>query len=151
MIKKSLYESEVYQECLNRLEQIKPDSKPGWGKMTAAQMLSHCAEIVEVMNGKELKNIPFVAKLFKGIIRKMVLSEKPYPRNSGTHPQYEQESDRDFETEKKRAFDALDKFVNADIEVARQLKHPLFEEMTPEEKGWSMYKHLDHHLRQFGV
>ena len=114
-------------------------------------MLAHCAEVQEVSNGKELKNTPLVAKMLKGMIRKMVVGEKPFPRNTKTHPQYKQTSDRDFGTEKSGLCNALDDFINADKNSSGQSKHPLFGEMTTEEKGWSMYKHLDHHLKQFGV
>jgi hypothetical protein len=110
--------------------------------MSAAQMFSHCAEILEVANGRDLKNTPLIAKLFKGMIRKMVVNEKPYPKNTKTHPQYRQTTDKDFETEKKRLLLALDKL---------QIIHPLFGRMSRQEKGWSMYKHLDHHLTQFCV
>jgi hypothetical protein len=151
MDKKSLFSTEVYQNCLNRIEQLSDRSNPRWGKMTAAQMFSHCAEILEVANGKELKNTPFIAKLFKGMIRKMVVGDKPYPKNTRTHPQYLQTEDRDFEAEKKRLLEALDNFVNMDKEQAQQIVHPLFGKTTIEEKGWSMYKHLNHHLNQFGV
>jgi hypothetical protein len=149
--KKSLFSPEVYQDCLNRVGRLTPGTAAEWGSMTAAQMLSHCAEIQEVSNGKELQNTPFLAKLFKGMIRNMVVNEKPYPKNTKTHPQYKQTSDRDFETEKKRLLNALDMFVNADDERAGRSRHPLFGEMSTEERGWSMYKHLDHHLTQFGV
>lgn len=151
LIKKNLYSPEVYQECLKRIEKLTPDSKPQWGRMTAAQMLAHCAEIQEVYNGKELRNTPFLAKLFKGLIRNMVVNEKPYPKNTRTHPQYEQTTGRDFQEEKDRLLRALDEFVKRDQQEARQIIHPLFGEMSAEEKGWSIYKHLDHHLRQFGV
>ncbi len=146
-----MYSPEVYQDCLNRIEKLISESRPQWGSMSAAQMLAHCAEIQEVSNGKELKNTPFIAKLFKGMIRNMVVNEQPYPKSTRTHPQYKQTTDKDFETEKKRLLDSLDKFVNMDEEEAKQIKHPLFGKMTPEEKGWSTYKHLDHHLSQFGV
>ncbi len=151
MEKKSLYSPEVYQNCLSRIEELTAETKPQWGSMSAAQMLAHCAEIQEVFNGKELKNTPFIAKLFKGMIRNMVVSEKPYPKNLRTHPQYKQTIDRDFETEKKRLLGSLDKFVNMDEEEAKQIKHPLFGKMTAEEKGWGTYKHLEHHLDQFSV
>ena len=149
--RKSLYSSDVYKDCLNRLGQLTPGSKAQWGTMTAAQMLSHCAEIQEVSNGKDLRGTPFVVKLFKGKIRNIVVGDKPFPKNSKTHPQYRQTSDCDYETEKTRLLEALDKFVNADEAHADGLEHPLFGSMTAEESGWAMYKHLDHHLRQFGV
>lgn len=149
--KKGLFSPEVYQDCLNRIERLTPVATPQWGRMSAAQMLSHCAEILEVANGKELAHTPLLVKLFKGVIRKMVVSEKPYPRNAKTHPQYRQRADCDFAAGKKRLLNALDKFYAAGKTGAGQPKHPLFGAMTPVESGWSMYKHLDHHLRQFNV
>ena len=151
LVKKSLYSQEVYQDCLGRIEKLSHENRPQWGKMSTAQMFSHCAEILEVANGRALENTPFIAKLFKGMIRKMVVGEKPYPKSTQTHPQYLQTSNRDFEAEKKRLLDALDKFVNTNQEQAEKIIHPLFGTMSYEEKGWSMYKHLDHHLTQFGV
>ena len=56
-----------------------------------------------------------------------------------------------FDKEKERLLKALDLFHSMDKEIAQSLKHPLFGKMTLEEKGWAMYKHLDHHLEQFGV
>ncbi len=150
MEKKSLFSSEVYQDCLNRIEKLTSETQPQWGSMTAAQMLAHCAEIQEVSNGKELKNTPFIAKLFRGMIRKMVINDRPYPKNTKTHPQYLQTKACDFANEKKRLLDALAKFVDGK-EKSEATEHPLFGKMTAEEKGWGMYKHMDHHLTQFGV
>lgn len=147
---KSLYTAEVHEECLGRIERLSPEAVPGWGRMTPAQMLAHCAEILEVANGKELRNTPFLARLFKGLIRRAVVGDKPFPRNARTHPQYRQTADRDFEAERQRLLAALDAFRNAG-EDERRRPHPLFGEMTDDERGWSMYKHLDHHLGQFGV
>ena len=146
-----LHSPDVYQECLNRIEKITPETRPQWGSMTAAQMYAHCAEIQEVMNGKELRNTPFIARLFKSMIRNMVVNEKPYPKNSRTHPQYRQTVDREFDAERKRLLLALDRFVHEDKKQAEERVHPLFGTMNSEEKGWSAYKHLDHHLTQFGV
>ncbi len=69
MEKKSLYSTEVYEDCLSRIKKLTSETQPQWGTMTAAQMLAHCSEIQEVTNGKELKNTPFIVKLFRSIIR----------------------------------------------------------------------------------
>jgi hypothetical protein len=119
--------------------------------MNVAQMLAHCAEIFEVTNGKELKGTPWFVKLMGGLIKRMVLSPKPYPKETGTHPQYVVADERQFETEKQRLLNALEQFATADKAIAEQRKHPIFGTMTLDEQGWSMYKHLDHHLAQFGA
>ncbi len=150
-IKPSLYSPEIYRKCLERIEKLTPNTKAQWGKMNPAQMLAHCAEIQEVSTGKPLENTPFAVKLFKGVIRKMVVGDKPYPKSSKTHPQFEQNFTCDFETEKQRLLKVMEEFVNADIERVLEIRHPLFGKMTLDEKGWVSYKHLDHHLSQFGL
>ena len=149
MIRKLLYDDEVYGECLQRIDALTPDTQPRWGVMSAGQMLSHCAEIQEVSNGKALEGTPFVVKLLGGFIRKMVVSDKPYPRSTKTHPQYLQTTERDFAAEKERLLIALEAFRAAEHGPAP--RHALFGELSHDEKGWACYKHLDHHLTQFGV
>lgn len=148
MEKKSLYEREVYEGMLKRIEKIKSTNTPAWGKMTAAQMMAHCAEVQEVTNGKALKNTPFMLKVFKNLIKSAVINEKPYPKGAKTHPQYIQQEDKDFEKEKARFIEAITTFYeHPDSKVV----HSLFGPMSNDEKGWAMYKHHDHHLKQFGV
>lgn len=151
LVKKNLFNPEVHQDCLNRIEKITPETHRQWGKMDPAQMFSHCAEIIEVNSGKELKYKPFVVKLFGKIAKKMILNDKPYKKNLQTHPQYLRTNACDFEIEKKRLLDALNKFVSMSKDEADAITHPLFGKMNAEEKGWANYKHLDHHLSQFGV
>ena len=151
MPRKNLLSPDIHQECLNRIEKLTPATQPEWGKMNSAQMLAHCAEIQEVFNGKPLNGTPFIAKLFKGMIRNMVVGDKPYPKNSRTHPQYVMADQRDFDREKNRLLEAMTKTANSTEAERRQYKHPLFGPMTDDELGWSLYKHLNHHLTQFGV
>ena len=149
---KSIFDEETYKESLARINKLTADTQPQWGKMNSAQMLSHCCEIQDVANGKDLKGTPFLVKLFKNMVRKSVVGPKPYKKNSPTHPQYKMDgSPCDFDTEKNRLSAAMDKFYNEDPEILAQIIHPLFGKMTREEKGWAMYKHLNHHLDQFGV
>ena len=148
LTKKNIYDTDVYDACLQRLDALTADAQPEWGKMTPAQMLAHCAEIQEVFNGKPLENTPFIVKLFKGSIRKIVVGDKPYAKNNQTHPQYRITDGHAFEAEKTRLLSAMTTFRETD---PAQHVHVLFGPMTREEKGWAVYKHLDHHLQQFGV
>ena len=151
MPRTNLRNQDTYRTVLTRIERLDPETRPQWGAMTPAQMLAHCAEVQEVSNGKGLEGTPFIARLLKGMIRRMVLSDKPLPRGTRTHPQYRQTADKDFAAEKQRLLHALESFLAQDETELEQRAHPLFGKMTVEEKGWGMYKHLDHHLNQFGV
>lgn len=146
--RQSLNSPEVFQACVERIHALQADTQPKWGKMSAAQMLAHCAEIAEVSEGKPLHDTPFMVRLLRGMIRRMVVGDKPYPRNSRTHPQYVQTEQRDFAAEKQRLLDAMEAFRQKGPTSG---SHPLFGTMTAEERGWAAYKHLDHHLQQFGV
>ena len=144
---KSLYDDDVYRNFLSRLDTIKADTQPEWGVMNAAQMMAHCAEVQAVTNGKPL-DVTWFMKLLGGFIKKMVTNKKPYTKNMQTAPQYVITDEREFEAEKARFINELEKF--------RSLKdnppeHALFGKMTETERGWAMYKHHDHHLQQFGA
>jgi hypothetical protein len=149
---KSLYDGEVYQQCLDKIEKITEETKPQWGSMNSAQMFAHCSEIQEATNGKKVTDTPFFLKLFLPLVKRLVvISKKPYKRGERTHPKFKQKPDKDFAVEKKRLLAALDKFHNTDKKTAEQIVHSLFGKMSLEEKGWAMYKHIDHHLTQFGA
>jgi len=151
MERKSLYQPVVYKECLERLSKIGSDSAPQWGKMSAAQMCAHCSEVQAVANGdKDLKS-PWIMKLFKGRIRKTVFGDDPYTKNSPTASQYVIKEEKDFGQEKDRLLVALEKFHSMSPEEALKIAHPFFGIVPLDERGWGMYKHLDHHLVQFGV
>lgn len=151
MDKKSLLDASVRQDCINRINAMTPEAQPAWGKMDAAQMMAHCAEVQEVLNGKPLKGTPFFIKLFKGPIRKAVFNDVPYSRNARTHPQYLVVDQRAFDTEKARLIAALEQTGKLTEAERRAIKHPMFGAMTDAELGWGGYKHLDYHLAQFGV
>ena len=151
MDKHDLLDASVYEGVLARIKSLSAESKPLWGKMSAAQMFAHCAEVQLVANGKPLEGSPFMVKLIAPLIRKAVVNEKAYPHGSRTHPQYVIDGNRDFETEKTRLLEALSAFIHMDEGERANIEHVLFGKLTREEKGWSMYKHIDHHLKQFGV
>jgi len=148
---KNLYTPEVHEELVARIGRLRPEMTPLWGRMTVAQMLAHCSEVIEVSLGKRLDNTPFIAKLFGGMIKRMILSDRPYPRGSRTHPQYRVTDNRDFETEIRRLQENIRRFTWEDRQAAESHEHALFGRMTVDERGRAMFKHLDHHLTQFGV
>ena len=120
--------------------------------MTCSQMLAHCAEVQEVCNGsRSLDRTPALFKLLGPVVKKVVLLNRPFPRNSKTHPQYIITDSTDFEIEKRRLLASLHHFDSMTDDEHASVVHPVFGKMTRDEKGWLFYKHLDHHLTQFGV
>ena len=144
-----LFDNE-FEAVFIRIENLGPDSPAQWGKMNVAQMLAHCSEAQEVFNGKALKNTPWFVKLMGRYIRKMVFNDKPYQHSIRTHPQYVVGNERDFGAEKQRLLSALGNLKKGVLHPDKAL-HPLFGEMSQPEKLAASFKHLDHHLQQFGV
>jgi Protein of unknown function (DUF1569) len=151
MQRRNLYDNEAHREILDRIGKLGPDLRPSWGVMSPAQMCAHCAEVLEVAEGKALEGTPWFVRPFGGLIKKLVLSDRPYPRGARTHPQYVFADLVNFASGRDRLVAAVNALFEAGRESAGLAPHPLFGRMTAEEKGWGMYKHLDHHLRQFGV
>lgn len=150
---KSMYAIDAYEEVVRRIDNLQGDAAAQWGKMNVSAMLAHCSEIFEVFNGtKELKGTPWFMRPLRGLIRRAVFSAKPFRRGVPTHPQYDVSGGTfDFDDERDRLLANIAAFVSEDPDVASRREHPLLGVSTPDERGTMMYKHLDHHLSQFGV
>jgi len=146
---KSFFQEDVYNELSNRLNDLKEDSTPNWGKMDAGQMVWHCQGPLNIILGHNhygMKPNWFVKTFFK----KMMYSDKPWRKNSPTVPAFKAQKPRDFVSEKSKLVALLDE-LNTQKNKEQWDAHPVFGELTKEQWGKMQYKHLDHHLRQFGV
>jgi hypothetical protein len=119
--------------------------------MNPAQMLTHCAAATEMGLGDVPTKQKLIGKILVPFIRKSALGEKPFSKNSPTDPRLVVSDERDFAKEKARLGAALDRFVAQGPDSAARCEHTFFGRMSGEEWGCLVYKHLDHHLRQFGV
>jgi hypothetical protein len=151
MERKSFYDEGAYKALQGRIARLTAQTEPQWGRMNAAQMCAHCAEVAEVAGGKPLAGTPWYVRLLGGLIKKLVLSDKPYPRSTRTHPQYLIPTTVEFDAQQARLLAILADLDEAGRAGAEGTVHPIFGAMTAEETGWATYKHLDHHLTQFGV
>ena len=134
-----------------RLATLEPGATRQWGKMEPAQMLLHCAIGLEAATGDRPMKQAFLGKLVTPFIRRTVLGEKPFSRNAPTDPSFVVSDRRDFEEERTRLATQIDRFIQRGPESAGKQTHAFFGRLSGDEWGRLMYKHLDHHLRQFGV
>jgi hypothetical protein len=134
-----------------RLSRLQPTSARQWGTMNAAQMLAHCAAAMEMACGDRQKKQTFLGKLVTPFIRSTVLGPKPLGRNSPTDPDLVIAEDRNFAAESQRLSTLVDRFCQVGPNAAGRQTHSFFGRFSGEEWGRLTYKHLDHHLRQFGV
>lgn len=147
----SLFDKTTYDEVMARLNKLSPESPAQWGKMNVAQMLAHCKEAFKVpLSEKKLPRM-FMGRLMGWMIKSKLYNESPWKQNLPTAPNFIIKDQRNFDTEKKELIGLVNKFYNAGPSGISKYPHPFFGKFTEEQWGMSMYKHIDHHLRQFAA
>ena len=149
---KTLFDASAALEMKARISQLQPESERQWGKMNPAQALAHCVGGLKLALGDITPPRTVIGWTIGPLIKKMVLKdEEPMRRNSPTVKGLEVEDNRNLAIERDRLFAEIDRFVAAGADGCTTHPHSFFGRLTPEEWGALMYKHLDHHLRQFAV
>lgn len=145
---KSLFDPQNYSEITERFAKLSQTSERKWGKMTVGQMVNHCQFPLKVaLKEGELKKqfMPF-AFLFK----KSLYNDKPYRKNLPTANGFKVREEKNLETERKILMELVEAFHEKKAQT-EWTNHPIFGKFTAQQWGQMQYKHLDHHLQQFGV
>ena len=150
---KTLFDPACVQEVTQRLSTLSPGNPRKWGKMNSAQMLAHCSLGLEMAAGEIRPPRALVGRILGPVIKPMALrDEEPMRRNSPTAKELVVfGEDKDFETERERLSVLIDRFAAAGAAGCTSHPHTFFGSLTSDEWAVLMYKHLDHHLRQFGA
>ncbi len=148
---KTIFDKDSHDELEERLGKLTPTARRQWGKMTASQMMEHTARALDMASGKIPAKQRFLGKAIGWIFKKDFLGEKPFPKNSPTGPDFIVKDDPDFEATRSRLKDAITEFHNLGESGTDGNVHGFFGPLTGKEWGVAQYKHIDHHLRQFGV
>jgi hypothetical protein len=149
----SLFNQPDVTELLERIENLKPGQQRQWGKMNVAQMLAHCNVSMETAMGKSFMKPLFIGRLIGTLLKRRALSDKPFGKNSPTDKTYvfTGQDDLNFEGEKIKLQQSVSQFFKGGSSECTVHPHPFFGKLTSDEWGIFAWKHLDHHLRQFGV
>ena len=149
---RNLYEPSDAHEIRERIARLTPESPRQWGKMNAPQALAHCAASMEWAVGDRIPPRMFLASLLGRAIKWKVLgNDAPFRRDSPTAPDLVVTDPRNLAAERDRLIALIDRFTTAGRTGCTAHPHSFFGHMTPDEWGILTYKHLDHHLRQFGA
>ena len=147
---KNLMDKDTAEEVLSRINRICANTTPLWGKMNAGQMMAHCQIPIKVGLGETKPGRRLTGIIFGRWVKRMILSEKPFKKGLPTDKSFLITDERDFDKEREQLTRLIVKFQAERARIGRD-PHPFFGKMTAREWGTSMYKHLDHHLQQFGV
>ncbi|MGC1417049.1 MAG: DUF1569 domain-containing protein [Candidatus Acidiferrum sp.] len=149
---KNLFESARVEEVKQRVAHMRPDSERQWGKMSPAQALEHCSRGVEMALGDKNPPRAMIGRILGWMVKPKVMgNDEPLRRNSPTMKELVVQDEGDLGTERTRLCGLIDRFAAAGPAGCTTHPHSFFGRLTPDEWAILMYKHLDHHLRQFGV
>ncbi len=148
---KSLFDKNTYEEIIQRMNVLTPESQRQWGKMNVAQMLAHCKEAFKVPLSDKKMPRSFIGLLIGWMIKHKLYNEDPWGKNLPTAPNFIIKDERDFEKEKQELANLINRFYNGGPDKVGRFPHPIFGTFTSEQWGKAMYKHVHHHLLQFGV
>jgi hypothetical protein len=149
---KNLFEAARVEEVKERTARLRPDSERLWGKMNAAQATAHCSAGLEMALGDLLPPRALVGRIIGPIVKRFALgNDEPMRQNSPTAKELVMADERNMEAERTRLIGLIDRFAAAGPDGCTTHPHAFFGQLTPQEWAILMYKHLDHHLRQFGV
>ena len=147
---KTIFDKSTRDELIHRINSINENCTAQWGKMNIYQMLKHCTLWEEWMSGKNKPKYKqaFIGRLFGKIaLRSVLKDEAPLRRNTPSSPKlFTKEKNGDISTEKLKWISLIEEYAhysNPDF------IHDFFGKMTIEQIGYFVYKHTDHHLRQF--
>lgn len=145
---KNLFDPAVKQDIIARINKLTPQSKAQWGKMNAGQMLAHCQVPIGVGLGTNKISRSFIGRIFGPFAKKMLYNDKPFKRHLPTDRTFVMKDEKNFEKEKQGLINVVNNFSENNI-VGQP--HPFFGKLTKEQWSKGTWKHLDHHLQQFGV
>lgn len=144
----SLHDASYRSRIVERIQALRPDTERRWGKMSVDQMLWHVNKPMALVLG-ELTIDPKKPPIPRGLL-KFILLNLPWGKNAPTHPAFVPKQRYDFDSERARCLQLIDKLSSMDVN-GNWPTHPMFGPMRGSEVSRLQAKHLNHHLTQFGV
>lgn len=146
----TIFDSSDYETIRKRFENFTPGAQRQWGKMDPAQMLAHVNVTLQTALGEIIIKRLFIGYIFGPLAKKSYVGPDPMKPNGPTAKEFIITDSRDFEKEKQKLLVLVKRLHEGGEENVTRNPHGFFGKLTPQEWGITQWKHMDHHLRQFG-
>lgn len=145
----SIFDHASNATIITRINNLTPESQAVWGKMSVDQMCKHTNEALIVAFGENEVKVNFVFK-FLGRMLKNKVFNSDFGKNSPTAKEFIFTDKYDFEAYRNELIKNFSRFAEGTKSI-KITDHPFWGKMTYEDWNKLMWKHVDHHLRHFGV
>jgi hypothetical protein len=146
----TIFDATSRQRLLDRIDRLQPNSARRWGRMTPNEMICHLEDSLRCATGitpAHCRQSLMSTRLASWIIIHVI----PWPKGKAkTVKEMQATRPGEFETDRQR----LQTMLSAAAERGRAgewAPHPAFGNLTGRDYGVLIYRHIDHHLTQFGV
>jgi hypothetical protein len=146
---KSALNPDDRRELEGRVKQLSADRVPIWGRMTASQMLAHLTDSLRMALG-ELAVKPTRLPLRYLPLKELLITKIPIPRGAPTAPELVARPPAVWPVEASTLLGALERLSRRAADDPWP-DHPIMGRLSGHTWGVLVYRHMDHHLRQFGV
>ncbi len=150
---KNIFDQETTKEIMNRINNLNPSTERQWGEMEVSQMLAHCTSSLRLATGERKPNkaLLLLGMTFGSFFKSIYYNDKPFKKNAPTTKESKIIDQRDFFKEKEILISKIIYLTEKGMEKCEKHPHPYFGNLSSKQWGTGIYKHLDHHLRQFNV
>ena len=146
---KSIFQAASRKELQQRLVQLAPERVPLWGRMNAPKMVAHLSDALKMALG-ELPVAPRKGPLRLPVLKQLVIFVLPWPKGAPTAPELLARAPTAWTGEVVTLSALIERFATRQA-VETWPPHPAFGSMTGRAWGALVYRHCDHHFRQFGI
>lgn len=146
----SLFNAQDNNSIQERIKKLSPETKPLWGKMTVSQMMAHLQPTMLLSFGELKLKKSLMALFFGKSAKKKIVNETPFKAGLPTLKAFKVPA-KDFYTEQKALLNSVNRCKVEGAGIMTKKPHPFFGSLSAKEWDMLQWKHLDHHLRQFGV
>ena len=150
---KTIFDATTRAAIESRVETMRADSRRQWGTMTPHQAVCHLSDAFKVALGDRPVTSP--ARPAQTLMRFVALHVPlRWPHGVKTLAEVEQgiggTPPAEFEADRRDLVAQLHRFCTRDGTPGPWPSHPIFGALSTPEWGVWGYRHMDHHLRQFG-
>lgn len=146
---KSIWHDEARQELHDRVERVTWDAPAVWGRFTPPTMICHLADSLKMAMG-DLKVAPKHLPIRYPPLKQLIIYVAPFPRSAPTAPELLTRAPQEWANDVADVQALLDRAASSRTTDSWP-EHPAFGELSKRAWGVLIYRHMDHHLKQFGA
>ena len=144
---KSIWQEESWRELNARVAALAWDRPAAWGKFTAPKMVCHLADSLKMAMG-DLKVARKTLPIRYPPLKQLIIYWAPFPKGAPTAPELLAREPREWSRDIGDVQELLERAASART-TDTWPEHPAFGKLSTRAWGVLIYRHMDHHLKQF--